>query len=195
MKRITRKTAIGLMMASAALMATVEVASARGFGGHGGPGGPGGPGGFAQMDFADIDADGSGTITLEELQALGDARFAALDTDASGALDKAEITQMLTEGAEKRAANRAANGRTMPEGRDGATPSAERLAWMADGMFLRMDADKDGLISAAEMQQPTERLERLIDRFDTDDDNAISEAEFDAAKDKQRGRGQGRGRG
>ncbi|MCP5036337.1 MAG: hypothetical protein GY945_01920 [Rhodobacteraceae bacterium] len=189
MKNLTRNTLVGLMLASAAVLATVDVAAARG---QGGQGGPGGPGAFRAMEFVEIDSDGNGVVTLEELQALGDARFAAADSDGSGALDKSEVIQMMTEGMEKRAAAAEAKGQDgqnrQGRGQQGA-PDEARLAWMADGMILRLDTDGDGLVTAAEMQIPTEKLERMIDRFDTDDDNAVSEAEFDAAKGGRRGHG------
>lgn len=57
-------------------------------------------GAFAQgLDFASLDADGNGEISMEELQTaipdLTPESFAMLDTDASGALSAEEFAALM----------------------------------------------------------------------------------------------------
>ncbi|MBF9032553.1 hypothetical protein HKCCE3408_19310 [Rhodobacterales bacterium HKCCE3408] len=56
----------------------------------------------ASAQMADIDTDGDGLVTYEELLAvlpdMAEEDFAALDVDASGALDEAEISSGVDAG-------------------------------------------------------------------------------------------------
>lgn len=86
------------------------------------------------------DADGDGTITLQEFQSRGAETFTQLDTDGDGRLSAEEL---------------AAAGRGWGrhgKARDQAQPqqNAERQARMRDRGFARMDADSDGFVSRAE---------------------------------------------
>ncbi len=138
-------------------------ANARGFGG-------------AQMgpmmdppSFAELDADGDGKVTTEELKAFADAaatkRFQDADTDGDGKLSSDEMT----------AAAEAAK--------------LDRQARRQEAMISRFDTDKDGFVSEEEMKAAmgervgkrgtdTERGERMIQRFDVDNDGALSAEEF-----------------
>lgn len=108
-------------------------------------------------DFATLDLNGDGSITLEELNAQGQARFAATDTDGDGALSLEE----LTAAAQARAVARAAQ------------------------MLERMDTNGDGLLQQAEMQpRGGAGLERMFARLDADSDGVISEAEFAPAQER-----------
>ena len=52
---------------------------------------------FAQADFASMDADGSGTVTYEEVASVMNVEreaFDAADTDASGDLSEEEFTAL-----------------------------------------------------------------------------------------------------
>ncbi len=53
-------------------------------------------------------------------------------------------------------------------------------------MFGRMDADGDGVVTLAELEdkQRRERLTRRFERMDANDDGQVTEAEFTAAGDK-----------
>ncbi|SPF78081.1 EF-hand domain-containing protein [Pseudoprimorskyibacter insulae] len=120
--------------------------------------------------FEDIDADGDGKITQAEIDAHRAAKFAEADTDGDGALSAEE----LAAAAEKR--------------------EAERRANMGQRMLDRLDANKDGKITADEMPgNDADRAKSMIERLDTDGDGAVSQAELDAAKQMRGPRGEGKG--
>jgi Ca2+-binding EF-hand superfamily protein len=174
MKNGFRIAGLGVLMSAAAMLAAAP-ASARG------PMGdmPGGIGGFAQRGgmfattFAELDLNGDGQITEEDLTAAAQSHFADVDTDGNGKLDAAELATAMQARITERM-----QGRTMgPRGMDADTMSAR----MAERILDARDADNDGALSLAELE-PEKGFGRVIDRFDTDDDNAVSQAEFDEAK-------------
>ena len=113
------------------------------------------------MDFATLDTDGSGTLTVAEIEAAGQARFDAMDTDNSGGISADEM--MAARDCEK-------------------TKRAER-------MISKMDKNEDGELQADEMQRRGPSAERMLSHIDTDEDGEISQEEFDAAGEKRGGRG------
>ncbi|SDZ23833.1 Ca2+-binding protein, EF-hand superfamily [Jannaschia faecimaris] len=96
--------------------------------------------------FEEVDADGNGEITQDEMRALGEtrraARFDDADTDGDGFLTAAELTQASQANFEARSAR----------------------------MIERMDADGDGQISRDEMDARMERRGERFHRGDDDDD-------------------------
>lgn len=192
MKRTT-KTALIALIAASAVGATTLTASAFG-GPRGGMerGGFGGPGKFMEMTFADLDADKSGLITVEDLQANAKARFDEADANKDGQLDLDEMKAQAKARMDERLKAAEEDGRTGRRGAPDAAMIEKRLGWMAEEMLERRDADKNGTLSLAEVSPEQARLDRMIDRFDTDDDNAISETEFDAAQKEMWQRGKGR---
>lgn len=125
-----------------------------------------------RADFATLDANDDGALSLEELQNAGAARFAVADADGDGALS---LDEMVAQ-----AENR----------------SAERVAKRAERVIARMDANDDGVLTLEEMQRSrADRAERMFERADADGDGAISAEEFDAMKGKKGRRGHGHGRG
>lgn len=121
-----------------------------------------------RMIFEQLDADGNGAVTLEELQAAGANRFAAADTNGDGALSRDEL---LAQG-EARAETR------------------------VDRLLERADADDDGHLTQAEMEEARgdrdgdrghgrrggsggPNPERMFERLDADGDGSVTEAEFD----------------
>lgn len=168
----------GLTALALAGTAVVGVASS-----HGKAGMDGHMGGFmgergAMMSFDDVDADADGKITAAEMKAHADARFAAADTDKDGFLNADEMQAHMLAQASARMQERSAR------------------------MIEMMDADGDGKISAAEMQEGPrkgDRFERMLSRLDKDEDGAISRAEMEEARarwsEHHEGRGDGHGKG
>jgi Ca2+-binding EF-hand superfamily protein len=75
--------------------------------------------------------------------------------------------------------------RKVDANQDGAVTRAEALADRA-AWFAKMDGDKDGFITSAEIDAAGERArqerqERRLARLDTNKDGKVSKAEFDAA--------------
>ncbi|WP_245189198.1 EF-hand domain-containing protein [Mameliella alba] len=147
-----KTTALWITGAMVVAMGTAGVASAKGmeFGAHGPRGA------FMQEMFAEIDADGNGKVTKEEIEAFKTARFEATDTDGDGKLSREEI-------AAARDARRVARMQTMVE---------------------RLDQDGDGLLSADELAAgPARRAPQdMFDRLDADDDGALTLEEIEKAR-------------
>jgi hypothetical protein len=111
-------------------------------------------------DFAMLDADGDGRLTMDEMRTARSAavadRFEAIDADGDGAV-------------------------TLREMQD--APAARFAARMLE----RFDTDGDGAISRAELMQGAEarreaRGGAMFGRLDVDADGAISEEEFAAMR-------------
>ena len=117
--------------------------------------------------FEEMDTDGNGSITAEEMQARRAERVATVDANNDGKLSAEELAQADIARETTRANDRA----------------EEKVA--------RMDSDGDGLLSAAELATPPEGPDaRMMARIDTDGDGAISREESDAAmKEMQERRG------
>lgn len=119
--------------------------------------------------FEDVDTNGDGKITKDEMQARADDRFGEADSDGDGAISRDEMIAKAMARVEKR----------------------------VDRMMDRMDADGDGEVTQAEMQQMRDkRMGRMMERMDTDGDGAVSKEEFATGHRKghhgKRGKGQGR---
>ena len=144
-----------IVAAAALILAGTGVAYAKGPGFDG-----------ARMNFEDIDADGSGEITVDDLAALADAKFAEMDADGNGSVSEAEFVAA----AEVRAGERAAR------------------------MFERMDADGDGVLSRDALEARGRRgpSERMIARLDADGSGGVSAEEFEAGMEKFSKRRKGR---
>jgi hypothetical protein len=107
-----------------------------------------------------------------------------LDADKDGVLSAEEI------------ANASAALLTLDQDGDGAL-SAEELRPPRGERFVERlmshDSDGDGKVTAAELP---ERMQRLLDRADTNEDGAIDQAEAEAAAEKMKDRPRGpRGKG
>ncbi len=147
------------LLTSAVVSGLVVAGSASAFGGPMGPG--------ERPSFAQLDTDGDGKVTVAELNAFPAARaaerFKTGDANADGQLSKEEL---------------AASFEMMR--------AAEDLARAAD-MIARIDSDKNGSLSQAEMdammaQGPMKGAPgaQMMEMADTDKDGAISEQEFTA---------------
>jgi Ca2+-binding EF-hand superfamily protein len=124
--------------------------------------GPGGDRGamFLEM-FDEIDTNGDGQLSQEELEAHRLARFTAADTNKDGKLDAAEVAAAelarFTAEQEKRTAriieNRDADG-------DGTISAEEMGEGPMERHFARIDADNDGSISKAEAEEAAEHMHK-----------------------------------
>ena len=157
------KTALLMTAMAAALIVTQVAAQERDPGGA-----PHGP----LTDFAELDVNGDGGITLEEVTAAATARFAQADTNGDGALSEAELIARAEEEALARIADQVAR------------------------MVERRDVNGDGLLQPDEMMGRGPSPERLFDRFDADGDGIVTEAEFEVMKTRMQERRAGHeGRG
>tara|TARA_R110002051_G_scaffold74641_3_gene135963 strand:- start:2761 stop:3240 length:480 start_codon:yes stop_codon:yes gene_type:complete len=112
-------------------------------------------------DFATLDADGNGSLSVAELETARTSRFAEMDTDGNGAISLEELT----------------------------AAQAHMAVQRAEQMLSRMDANEDGALQADEMKPRGASAERMLSRIDADDDGEISEEEFDKAGEKREERG------
>jgi Ca2+-binding EF-hand superfamily protein len=130
----------------------------------------------ADARFARMDADKDGQLTpkdrdLKRSERL-DARFAALDTDRNGQISKAEFAAGHQARADKRAERGGPEGRRWGgrhhrgpggfgpmagAGKDGTVTKAQFLAGATE-RFDRLDANKDGFVTADEMKTARETM-------------------------------------
>ncbi|MCX7560841.1 EF-hand domain-containing protein [Sulfitobacter sp. F26204] len=128
--------------------------------------------------FKEIDADGSGAITQEELKAHAAARFATVDTNKDGFLTPDEMRgHRGGKRAEKMLKRHDTNG-------DGKLDAAE-LEKAAEGrhgrraakMMQRADTNGDGKLSLEEMSGRHDPA-KMFERLDADKDGSLSAEEF-----------------
>jgi len=126
--------------------------------------------------FEALDKNNDGFLTMDEL-ARPENKIQKLDTDNDGSISKAEfdawVASRRTEMKERM------NGRF--EGREGrpsgdVAENAERGQHRPAPSFEALDKNGDGKLTADELVRPENR----IGRIDTDGDQKISKAEFDA---------------
>lgn len=134
-----------------ALALTAGVAAAKG--GHGGMHG-------ARLSFEELDTNGDGQVTKEEIAAAATARFSEVDTNGDGNISAEELA--------------AASERA----------KEERITKMIE----KRDTNGDGVLSQAEMQPDTDRTDRMFERLDANDDGVISAEEFEQMKDRRHGK-------
>ena len=147
-----------LSVVGAAMVATAGFAVAQGKGGYG-----------ERPSFEEVDSNGDGKITQDEMQARAAARCGAADSHGDGAISRDEMMSR----------------------------AMARVETRVDRMMDRMDADDDGKISQAEMQQMRgKHMGRMIKRMDTDGDGSLSKDEFGKGHRKghhgMKGKGHGR---
>jgi Ca2+-binding EF-hand superfamily protein len=103
-----------------------------------------------RVSFEQLDMNGDGFITKTELQAAHEARFAKNDTDGDGFLSVEELE---------------ASKSKMGKGKKGGEGKSERKKAR---MMRYLDENGDGKIALSEI--PTDRMDRMIEKLDADDD-------------------------
>lgn len=119
----------------------------------------------ARMNFEEIDANGDGKVTMEEIRAHAQARFDEVDANGDGSITPDEMV-----------AHREAQFAARAEER------RARMMKGAERMMERRDADSSGGLSIDEIG-PRDGGAQMFSRLDTDGDGAISAEEFAAARD------------
>ena len=114
-----------------------------------------GPKDRQDVSFQELNANGDGQLTQEELEAHRAQRFSKADSDGDGRLSVEEM---------QAAAQQRANDRVSK-------------------MFERHDADQDGFLSEDELPK-SRRAGKMFDRIDADNSGTISEQEFNDAKER-----------
>ena len=143
------KTKSVIMSASLAAIAAAALLTAPAFAQPGGMRGD-----RERPTFAELDADGDGSVTIAEMKAQATAKFAERDANGDGVLSSEELVAGMME--------RAAEGAgRMIEWRDtdgdGSLSQAELGGGFGQQMFARLDADNDGSVSAEEFETAAER--------------------------------------
>ena len=135
----------------------------------------------AAEHMATVDTDGSGTISLAEYTAQGQARYTKTDTNGDGFLSQDERKAAHEAKQAERKANREARAESRPEREDG---QDGKKKGPRDGQRPdKMDANSDGFISQAELSA------NMIARFesaDTDANGVLDLEELKAAQKKRR---------
>lgn len=184
-------TATALAVGAGLLLAPVAQAKGRGADVDRGP-----RAGQMAPSFEELDVDGSGAITAEDLEAFKAAKFAEIDTNGDGKLDTEELAADIKAKIEQRGLE--------PRRKGGVewTPSVDdrQIEWMAEGRVIQLDTDGDSAVSMAEMDAGAKGKGRghrggdLIKRADADGDGQVTAEEFQAAMDHVKHRGPGRDR-
>lgn len=134
----------------------------------------------AQM-FQRLDANGDGTLNDADREAARAKRFDAMDSDGNGSLSRAEYDaafQNRMDKREQRAETRAQDGKRM-----GHHHSGRHHGMRGMGMMKRADANNDGAITQAEF---TAGALARFDRMDADRNGTVTAAERKAAREAMR---------
>lgn len=152
-KKVLGATLVASILAAAAVPALAQPGEGKGHRG----------GKFAPIVFSELDANGDGFLTQEEMDARKAAKFSETDANGDGQLSAEEIL-------------------ASQEQREN-----ERRAKRAERMIEALDTNDDGLISEEEMaahEGGKRRGGNLFERADANEDGQISEEEFKTAMSK-----------
>jgi len=156
-QEMTHKSFMTAIVAAAfALTATSTLASGDQSGGQG-----------PKPSFQELDSDGDGQITQEEMGAMAGKRFSEADADGNGSLS---LEEMQAQG-------------------------QKRMMERVGGMMKRLDKDGDGSLSQEEMSAEG-RGGMMFGKLDADNSGGISQEEFKMARGKMmQGKGMPGGKG
>lgn len=107
------------------------------------------------VSFQELDANGDGQVTKDEMLAHRNQKFTNADADGDGQLSVEEMQAATQAKANERVTK----------------------------MFEKHDANQDGYLSQDELPKPR-KADKMFDRVDVDNDGAISEQEYADAKGK-----------
>ncbi len=110
--------------------------------------------------FEELDANGDGKVTREEMETHMQARFEGADTNGDGSLSRDELLARVKE------------------------DQAKRADKYVSHMIERHDANGDGALTMEEMR--SRKHGKRFDKMDADGDGAISKAEFEAMRGKHK---------
>jgi Ca2+-binding EF-hand superfamily protein len=183
-----KKTALTALVAiMAASVAVPAIAAQQKKGHHGGP--------RIERMIERFDANGNGAVEREEISAYRTAMFNSVDADQSGTLDKDELAALADvhraerdQAREEMRAEREER-RTERQGQRGEGKMGKQHAGRGDGKrgegrgmgrhggpsIERLDADKNGEVSADEFAAMETRM---FERFDRNGDNKIDVTDF-----------------
>ena len=170
------------------------------------PQGPGGQGGNAgppvsSPDWAEIDKNGDGKVSLEEAPDRMKGRFERMDRNGDGFLDKQEqeqIDQFIRQMRERGGRPPGGGDRPGPgqpggergdDRRPGAGGGGDDGVWKV--LSEKYDKDKSGAISKEEYTRGEEKFAQL----DRNSDGELTAQDFEGGGGGRGGRGRGRGRG
>lgn len=143
--------ALAVVLGAGASLADRAADHGKGFGG------PMGPGAQMPFDFTAADADKDGKLTQAELNAYRTAWVKDVDSNGDGLISADELSAMHLKAAQA------------------------RIEAQSKEMIANRDMDGDGKLSVVELLTPPLPA-KLFERLDTDKDGAISQAELDAMK-------------
>lgn len=108
-------------------------------------------------NFSQLDTDGNGEISADEMQARANGRFAQMDTNGDGVVTATELEEM----------------------------SSRRVARLMERADANKDGQltQDEMREARQ----TQRMARMMERFDTDGSGGLSPEEFRAAGEARKG--------
>lgn len=157
--------------------------------------GGGGTGQAGDDLFGKVDADASGAVSADELQALlekmsggtasqtgvgSDALFSQLDTDGDGGLTQAEFDAARPSGASRGGGGAVGGMPPPPPGGPGGTQAASASS---STTYDPLDTNEDGVVSATELaagatqETPQDAITALFQAIDADGDSQISSSE------------------
>lgn len=112
----------------------------------------------APFEFSDVDLNGDGQLSRDELEAHAKARFEAADTNGDGVLSADELAAQTSQ------------------------ERQERMVKRTERMIKKRDTNGDGVLSFDEMQPTGDRFERMMKHMDANGDGVITEDEINNAR-------------